>query len=117
VAKATQVPRPTRKDEYEIYFASRDAEKGWRDLKATTLNALVAAWDQLTRTPQDRSERCHEMKAGLAHVQYGGQQHDRWQYELSGGARLWYWVIAPADKRPGQVWLEQVHTRHPNETK
>lgn len=59
---------PTRKNEYEIYFASRDAEKCWRDLQATTLNSLVAAWGHLTTAPQDHSERCHEMKACLAHI-------------------------------------------------
>lgn len=117
MAKATRVPRPTRKDEYEIYFASRDAERGWQGLTATTLNSLAAAWDHLTRTPQDRSERCHEMKAGLAYIRRGEGRHERWQYELPGGARIWCWVIAPTNKKPGQVWREQVHTRHPNATK
>ncbi|MFV2144336.1 hypothetical protein [Isoptericola sp. G70] len=117
MAKASRVPRPTRKNEYDLYFASRDAERGWQDLRATVLNPLATAWDHLTRTPRDRSERCHEMKADLAYIHRDGKQHERWQYELPGGARIWYWVIAPADRRPGQVWLEQVHTRHPNQTK
>ncbi|WP_342664743.1 hypothetical protein [Microbacterium luticocti] len=41
----------------------------------------------------------------------GGQSHERWQYELSGGARIWYFVVNRV------VHLEQVHTRHPNQTK
>jgi hypothetical protein len=44
-----KVPRPTKLQEYEIYFASSQAEKGWRDLKATTANALADCWDALTK--------------------------------------------------------------------
>lgn len=117
MSKQSRVPRPIRKVEYEIFFASKHAERGWQDLNATTLNALATAWEFLTRTPQERSERCHEMKAELARITRGNIDHERWQYELPGGARIWYWVVAPSKSKSGQVWLEQVHTRHPNETK
>ncbi|MFP3580549.1 hypothetical protein SB659_13320 [Arthrobacter sp. SIMBA_036] len=42
-----------------------------------------------------------------------GSSHDRWQHKptLKGTARLWFYV-------EGQiVYLEQVHTSHPNQTK
>ncbi len=38
------VPRPTKKRPYTLHFATRQAEKGWRDLQATRLNALVEIW-------------------------------------------------------------------------
>ena len=35
--KAVTVPRPRKKAEYEIRFATRQAEKGWKDLLPTTV--------------------------------------------------------------------------------
>lgn len=45
------VPRPPKKIEYEIRYATADAAKGWQDLAATIRNPLADAWDFLTRTP------------------------------------------------------------------
>ena len=54
MAKAHGVSRPIKKAEYTIVFGTRQAEKGWTDLKAAQLNAVVDAWDFLTRTPRER---------------------------------------------------------------
>lgn len=105
------VARPRKKAEFELRFATRQAEKGWSDLKATTGNALADAWDFLTRTPRHLSERNHPLKGELAQVLRDGQRHDRWQLELPGGARIWFYVHEQV------VWLVDVHTHHPNQTK
>ncbi|TKJ29458.1 hypothetical protein [Blastococcus sp. CCUG 61487] len=105
------VPRPVKRAEYTLQFGTRQAEKGWADLLGTTRNAVVDAWDFLTRTPHRASERNHPMKAELAKVERNGALHDRWQYELPGGARIWFYVEGQT------VWLVDVHTRHPNQTK
>jgi hypothetical protein len=56
------VARPLRKSEYVLRFASREAEKGWTDLVATALNAAVAAWEFLTRTPTAEDGRdCYRL--------------------------------------------------------
>jgi hypothetical protein len=47
------VPRPPKKIEYEIRYATVDAAKGWRDLAATIRNPLAEAWDFLTANPFD----------------------------------------------------------------
>ncbi len=39
------VPRPPKKVEYEIRFATTNARKGWQDLAATIRNPLADAWD------------------------------------------------------------------------
>jgi hypothetical protein len=46
-------------------------------------------------------------------VTRNGSTHDRWQHKptAKGDARIWFYV---ADQ---VVYLEQVHTNHPNETK
>lgn len=41
--KGELVPRPPRKVEYEIHFATADAQKGWRDLVATIRNPLTVS--------------------------------------------------------------------------
>lgn len=113
MAKDSKVERPTKKSEYEIRFASVQARKGWTDLVATTKNPLVDAWDFLTRTPELETPTNSRLKGELAQVTRNGSKHDRWQHKptLKGGARLWFYV-------EGQVvYLEQVHTSHPNETK
>lgn len=109
--RAERVTRPLKKAEFEIRFATRNAEKGWIDLLATTRNAVVEAWEYLTRTPLAQTERNHPMRADLEFIERGGVQHLRWQHELPGGARIWFYVDE------GVVWLVDVHTRHPNQTK
>lgn len=69
------------------------------------------AWDVLTHTPLQHSERNHTMRDALEFVTRDGGQFERWQHELPGGARLWFYVDGHA------IWLVDVHTRHPNQTK
>ena len=42
-----------------------------------------------------------------------GRMHERWQHEPTarGDARIWFYVDGKL------VYLEQVHTHHPNQTK
>lgn len=80
-------------------------------MSATTRNALADAWDFLTRTPMASSPTCHQLKGSLAAVAHAGRIHERWQYELPGGARIWFYV------EDATVHLIDVHTHHPNETK
>ncbi|GAB98002.1 hypothetical protein KILIM_094_00020 [Kineosphaera limosa NBRC 100340] len=70
------VPRPAKKSEYVLKFATKQSEKGWRDLVATIRNP-------------------------------------RWQHKPTqeGTARVWFYVDG------NTVYLEQVHTAHPNQTK
>ncbi|MCF6746254.1 hypothetical protein E9529_18640 [Blastococcus sp. KM273128] len=109
--RAKGVPRPLKKVEFTVKFATRQADKGWSDLLGTTRSAVVDAWDFLTRTPKAQSEQNHPLKGPLATVVRDGTTHERWQYELPGGARLWFYVEGQT------VWLVDVHTRHPNKTK
>lgn len=111
MSKTQPVPRPRKKAEYQIAFGTRQAEKGWRDLLGTTRNAVVDAWDLLTRTPREESDRNHRLKGELATVTHNGSTYERWQYELPGGARIWFYVSGQV------VHLVDVHTHHPNQTK
>lgn len=111
--KSPEVPRPLRKSEFRILFASKQAERGWRDLVATQRNAAVNSWETLAQRPLELSTTQYPLKGTLSEVQYLGKPFTRWQLKPSakGTARIWYFVFEQC------VYLEQVHTHHPNETK
>lgn len=113
MAKRSKVERPTKRNEYEIRYASRDAEKGWRDLVSTIRGPMADAWDFLTRTPLAKTPTNLPLKGQLGKITRDGRQHDRWQHKptAKGDARIGFWVNGQT------VYLEQVHTRHPNQTK
>ena len=113
MAKEHPLERPLKKSEFAIICATRQAEKGWRDLKATQRNALVDAWDFLARTPLEVTPTNYPLKGDLATVTRNGARHQRWQHKptVGGGARIWFYVVGQS------VYLEDVHTHHPNETK
>ncbi|MFZ4892948.1 hypothetical protein ACL9RL_00700 [Plantibacter sp. Mn2098] len=113
MAKAEEVPRPVKKTEYSVRFASTHAQRGWRDLCATIRGPLADAWDFLTRTPCTMTPTNYRLRGTLGTVHRGGFAHDRWQHKptLKGDARIWFYVV---DRT---VFLEQVHTRHPDQTK
>ena len=108
------VPRPLKKIEFEIRFATREADKGWTDAKATARNALVDAWDFLTHTPLQECVRCYPLKGDLGSVIRGGIVYTRWQYKITDGGRIWYHV--ESGHTGGVVYLERVETGHPAET-
>lgn len=107
------VPRPVKKSEYTIRFAAASARKGWRDLVATTRNAMADAWDFLTKNPTSMTPANYPLKGELGTITRGGKNYVRWQHKptLKGDARIWFYVDGHT------VFLEQVHTHHPNETK
>lgn len=111
MSKGKGVPRPLRRSEYAIQFATNQSRKGWTDLVATQRNAVVEAWEYLTKHPDRETTQNHRLRGSLATVTHQGQTHDRWQHELHNGARIWFYI----DDRV--VHLLDVHTHHPNQTK
>lgn len=113
MAREKKVARPTKRSEYSIEFATVQARRGWTDLCATTRNALADAWDFLTHTPQVETPSNYRLRGQLRTITRDGKAHDRWQHKptLKGDARIWFYVDGQT------VYLEQVHTHHPNATK
>ena len=113
MASSNRAQRPTRKTEFSIHFATKTAEKGWRDLQAVRLNDLVLAWEFLTTNPRAETPLSCRLKGELSEVTRNGDVHERRQLKLSAthGARIWYFVEGQS------VFLEAVHTKHPNQTK
>jgi hypothetical protein len=111
--KSQRLERPTKKSEYTICCASVGAQKGWRDLAATIRGPLADSWDFLTRTPTDRTPTNYPLKGVLGTVTRDGKTYERWQHKptAQGDARIWFYVDGQT------VYVEQVHTKHPNQTK
>jgi len=111
--KETAVPRPAKKSEYVLKYATKQSEKGWRDLVATIRNPMSETWDFLTRTPLTTTPTNYPLEGALGVIIRGGRTFQRWQHKptLKGTARVWFYVDG------GTVYLEQVHTAHPHETK
>lgn len=111
--KESTVPRPAKKSEYVLKYATKQSEKGWRDLVATIRNSMSETWDFLTHTPLMTTPTNYPLEGPLGVITRGGRTFQRWQHKptLKGTARVWFYVDG------NTVYLEQVHTAHPNETK
>jgi hypothetical protein len=111
--KEGRVERPLRKSEFEIYFDSRSAKQGWIDFVATRRSEAINAWDHLTQSPLAKSLNNYQLKTSLAFVNRDGESHPWWQYKpnSTSDVRIWFFVVG------NKVFLEQVHTHHPNQTK
>lgn len=74
---------------------------------------MVDVWEFLTSTPLQKTIASYPLHGAMGDVTKDGVTHVRWQLKLNirDGARIWYFV---SGKR---VYLEQVHTSHPNQTK
>ncbi|HMS77061.1 hypothetical protein [Gordonia sp. (in: high G+C Gram-positive bacteria)] len=74
---------------------------------------MADTWDFLTTTPQVRTSTNYPLRDELSTIRRGDKTYERWQHKptLKGTARIWFYVDGQT------VYLEQVHTSHPNETK
>lgn len=117
--RGSNVPRPQKAAEYDIVYGNNSAQKGWNDLKATSRNALVDAWDYLTRHPDQYDEnRCYQFKGELSTITANGTELPQWQYKVTNGARIRYAIQTSqkGSKGPRQVILIRVDSGHPNDT-
>jgi hypothetical protein len=75
---------------------------------------LDRAWLAMTADPRCRADpsRQHPLKYDLATVKVGGSEMDQWQYEVTGGARVWYAI----DDERQTLWITQAGTGHPRQT-
>jgi hypothetical protein len=113
MASLAKVPRPQKKTPYTLPFATKSAQKGWREVLADRPADLGKAWDALSHTPLDMTPHSYPLKGEFQTVTRKGMTYERWQLKpsLSAGIRVWCFVSGD------RVYLKQVHTHHPNKTK
>lgn len=124
------VARPARTDEFEIVAADKGVTDEWNKWAKQEPNALASAYDQLATKPTEFSSRQKKLEGKTYGTgTYDGKTYDRWQYEATGGGRIFYFVDDPTDggrkkvERKGRgskprkrVIIEAVHPGHPKET-
>jgi hypothetical protein len=78
--------------EYDIRFANSEAADGWEHLCRQVAGNLRRAFEKIRATPRaaDNPERQHRLKGKLGAATFKGQELERWQYEVTGGGRIWY---------------------------
>jgi hypothetical protein len=101
-------------DEYDLRFAGKEAANGWEELSRQAGGNLRRAFDAIRTDPRSRSspERHHRLKGALGTAAWKGESLERWQYEVTGGGRIWY-VIDDARRT---AWIIYAGTRHPKAT-
>jgi len=125
-----RIARPARTGEWEVVAADNGVAQAWELWAKQEPNALAAVYDQLTSNPRDFSSRQKKLEGKTWGTGvYDGKILDRWQYEVTAGGRIFYFVDdpAPADKRPParrgrgprprrRVIIEAIHPGHPKGT-
>lgn len=112
--RGDRVAPPAGHGEWELRFATSEAAKGWEVLCQQAATNTAAAWREL-RTRPDRltpTSRHHQLKGSLAAAAHRGVDMEQWQYEVTGGGRIWYLV----DTGNRILWLRHAGAGHPKDT-
>jgi hypothetical protein len=105
---------PTRPDEYDLRFANNETVKGWDELGRQAPGNIRTAFDAIRANPcpAPSNKRQHRLKHELAWGTHNGKTLQQWQYEVTGGGRIWYLI----DHDTRTVWLVYAGTGHPKTT-
>lgn len=107
-----RVAPPPQRGGWEFRYATNGAASGWENLcQAAPANARTA-WEHITTDPRRRSDRQHPLKGNLGTRVVNGEALEQWQYEVTGGGRVWYCV----DDRRRLAWLTEAAAGHPRRT-
>ncbi|MFI6694463.1 hypothetical protein ACIBLA_22415 [Streptomyces sp. NPDC050433] len=100
--------------EYDLRFANSEAATGWEHLSRHAAGNLRRAYDRIRAHPRaaDTPERQHRLKGALGTGSFKGQSLERWQFEVTGGGRIWYLV----DDTNHIAWITFAGTGHPKQT-
>jgi hypothetical protein len=112
--RGARVAPPPRDGEWALFFHDAEAADGWEALCHQARGATRVAWETLTRAPRDRSNpaRQAQLRLDLATRTIGGREFEQWQYEVTGGGRIWY---CPDPDRKS-VLITYAGVRHPRAT-
>lgn len=101
-------------DEFDLRFGNGEAAAGWEELARQAPGNLRRAFDVIRSAPRGREnpDRQHQLKGKLGTAPFKGQSLERWQYEVTGGGRIWYLV----EDGSRTVWIVYAGTGHPGAT-
>jgi hypothetical protein len=105
---------PPAEGEYDLRFASNQAAGGWEQLARHAGGSLRRAFDAIRADPRSRyaPERHHRLKGRLGTAVWKGESLEQWQFEVTGGGRIWYVI----DDGRRTAWIIYAGTGHPKVT-
>lgn len=100
--------------EWDVRFGSNKAATGWDDLCSAAPTNTRRCFEAIrsTPTPVPQVTRQHRLKGQYKDRDFGGRTLPQWQYEVTGGGRVWYLV----DDAKHIVWITYAGTGHPKAT-
>lgn len=101
-----------RPNPWEFVYGDLQAAKGWEQLCKAAPGPTDAAWVAITSNPTNTDQRQHRLKGNLAVGKYKGETLPQWQYEVTGGGRVWYLM----DESNRRLVLTQAGPGHPGAT-
>lgn len=107
-----RVAPPPPPDGWDFRFGTSDAAKGWDKVCSAAPGNSRVAWEKLATDPRERTQRQHPLKGRLGSRVVNGHELEQWQYEVTGGGRLWYCI----DDENRVVWLTEASPGHPKAT-
>lgn len=107
-----RVAPPPRPGGWDFRHASKSAVEGWERVCASAPGNTRTAWERITSDPRQRDSRQHPLRGTLGVRVVNGVSLEQWQYEVTGGGRLWYCI----DDARRIVWLMEAATGHPKST-
>ena len=112
--RGDRVAPPAIDDEYEIRFANSEAVEGWENLCRQAAANTRQAFEKIRAAPRflNNPGRQHRLKGALGSGVFKGQEFQRWQYEVTGGGRIWYLI----DDINRTAWIVYAGTGHPKMT-
>jgi hypothetical protein len=111
--RGDRVAPPPARGEWEVRFGTTEAATGWEILCKHAAGPALAAWALLRANPRPPVDnRHHPLKYDLASKTIQGRVCEQWQFEVTGGGRIWYAI--DDDRRT--VWLTVARIGHPPQT-
>ncbi len=107
-----RVAPPPAGSGWDFRYGTSDAAKGWDKVCAAAPGNARVAWERITSDPRAHNDRQHPLKGSLGSRLVNGEDLEQWQYEVTGGGRLWYCI----DDKKRTVWLTEAMTGHPKAT-
>lgn len=96
-------------DGWDFRIGTSDGAKGWDKVCAAAPANARVAWERITTDPRQHSDRQHPLKGSLGSRSVNGEAMEQWQYEVTGGGRLWYCI----DDKQRTVWPTAAAPGHP----
>ncbi len=107
--RGDSIPRP---QPWIVRCGDRSAGRGWDELAQQHPAAADRAWVAMTSDPHRINSRQHRLRGTLGNVRIGGESLEQWQFEVTGGSRVWYAIDDPNRT----LWITHAGIAHPKQT-